>query len=57
MAAGKSYTLMIDGDMVRLAKDEDGEWSVVLWRLATSAELTTYSAKQVSSTHHTGLRQ
>jgi len=52
-------SLYAEGDIIRLVKESNNAgWRVVLWRAATSAEQTAYSAKQVTlATHHTGVKQ
>ena len=56
--ATRDMMVLVENDMIRLKKDLSGEWSVVLWRPATSAELATYSAVKVTrDVHSTGLRQ
>lgn len=52
----KSFTLFIDDTLVDLRKKRDGVWELSGQRVATTAERSTYSAKQITATSHTGVK-
>ena len=54
----RDMMVLVENDMIRLKKDLNGEWSVVLWRPATAAELASFSTVKITrDVHATGLRQ
>ena len=56
--ATRDMMVLVENDMLRLRKDLSGEWSVVLWRPATAAEISSFSAVKITrDVHSTGLRQ